>query len=50
MAIAGHLTRQMIEHYSHIRMQAKREAVAALDSPNSMKATSSGEQTLSQVN
>jgi integrase len=31
MSIAGHLNRQMLEHYSHIRMQAKRDAVAALD-------------------
>jgi integrase len=31
MAIAGHVSRAMLEHYSHIRMQAKREAVAALD-------------------
>jgi len=32
MAIAGHVSREMLEHYSHIRMQAKRDAVAALDS------------------
>ena len=31
MSISGHLNRQMLEHYSHIRMQAKREAVAALE-------------------
>jgi integrase len=31
MALAGHISRQMLEHYSHVRMQAKREAVAALD-------------------
>ena len=31
MAIAGHVTKEMLEHYSHIRMQAKREAVASLD-------------------
>jgi hypothetical protein len=24
MAIAGHVSRKMIEHYSHIRMEAKR--------------------------
>lgn len=34
MAIAGHVSREMLEHYSHIRMQAKREAVAALESPS----------------
>jgi integrase len=32
MAIAGHLDRQMMEHYSHIRMAAKRKAVEAIQS------------------
>ena len=32
MAIAGHVSREMLEHYSHIRMNAKRDAVAAIDS------------------
>ena len=32
MSIAGHVSREMLEHYSHIRMQAKREAVKALES------------------
>jgi integrase len=31
MAIAGHVSREMLEHYSHIRMQAKREAVESLE-------------------
>jgi integrase len=31
MSIAGHVSREMLEHYSHIRMQAKRDAVAALE-------------------
>jgi hypothetical protein len=30
MAIAGHVSRRMIEHYSHIRMEAKRTAVDAI--------------------
>jgi len=30
MGIAGHLSKKMIEHYSHIRMKAKRRAVEAL--------------------
>jgi hypothetical protein len=30
MAIAGHLSRKMLEHYSHIRMSAKRAAVDSL--------------------
>lgn len=35
MAIAGHVSRKMLEHYSHIRMDAKRRAVAALVSSKS---------------
>jgi integrase len=31
MSIAGHVSRQMLDHYSHIRMAAKREAVAGLE-------------------
>jgi len=31
MAIAGHISRQMLEHYSHIRMEAKRKALNAID-------------------
>jgi len=31
MGIAGHVSRQMLQHYSHIRMKAKREAVAMLE-------------------
>ena len=38
MSIAGHVSREMLEHYSHIRMQAKREAVSMPE-----KATVSGE-------
>jgi len=30
MAIAGHLSRRMVEHYSHIRMAAKRVALDAI--------------------
>jgi integrase len=30
MAIAGHVSRSMIEHYSHIRMEAKRAATDAI--------------------
>ena len=30
MAIAGHVSRSMIEHYSHIRMDAKRRATDAI--------------------
>jgi integrase len=38
MAIAGHVSRKMLEHYSHIRMDAKRRAVAALVSNKSESA------------
>jgi len=31
MSIAGHVSREMLEHYSHIRQEAKRRAVASLD-------------------
>ena len=34
MSIAGHVSREMLEHYSHIRMEAKRDAVAALEGRN----------------
>ena len=30
MAIAGHLNRTMLEHYSHIRMAAKRTALESI--------------------
>lgn len=33
MSIAGHVSRKMLERYSHIRMEAKRRAVEALTQP-----------------
>src|SRR6516164_4933834 len=30
MAIAGHVSRQMLEHYSHVRLELKRKALKAL--------------------
>jgi len=30
-AISGHLSRKMLEHYSHVRLEAKRRAVETLD-------------------
>jgi integrase len=30
MAMAGHLSRKMLEHYSHVRMDAKRKAVEGI--------------------
>jgi hypothetical protein len=31
MSLAGHLSRSMLARYSHIRSQAKQEAIAALE-------------------
>ena len=31
MAIAGHMSRAMLEHYSHVRMAAKRDALSMLE-------------------
>jgi integrase len=30
MAIAGHLSREMLEHYNHVRLAAKRAALEAI--------------------
>jgi hypothetical protein len=30
-SISGHLSRRMLEHYSHVRIDAKRKALDALD-------------------
>ena len=30
-SISGHLSRRMLEHYSHIRLDARRQALDALD-------------------
>jgi hypothetical protein len=43
MAIAGHVSRKMLEHYSHIRMDAKRRAVRALVTPKSIPAAQEAE-------
>ena len=33
MSIAGHVSREMLDHYSHIRLEAKRRALKALQTP-----------------
>jgi hypothetical protein len=33
MAIAGHVSRKMLEHYSNIRMEAERPALDAIAQP-----------------
>jgi len=35
MAIAGHVFREMLEHYRHIRLEAKRKALDSLDNVHS---------------
>jgi hypothetical protein len=30
LSIAGHVSRKMMEHYSHVRMEAKRKALERL--------------------
>ena len=32
MAVAGHMSREMLEHYSHVRMAAKRMILDKLES------------------
>ena len=36
MAIAGHVSRRMLERYSHVRMEAKRTAMEALSKSSKM--------------
>ena len=43
MAIAGHVSRRMLERYSHIRLEAKRNALEVLSGKNKEgNATNSG--------
>ena len=37
--IAGHVSKQMLKHYSHIRMEAKRKALEAIVTKPNLKAT-----------
>ena len=39
MALAGHVSRKMLEHYSHVRQEAKREAVNVLSAKRPNKPT-----------
>ena len=36
-SIAGHLSQKMLEHYSHIRMQAKRAALEVLSGKDTLQ-------------
>src|SRR5215475_7957761 len=42
MSIAGHVSRKMIEHYSHIRMEAKRAALDAIAKPPTQAVSEAG--------
>jgi integrase len=48
MAIAGHLSRRMLEHYSHIRLEAKRKALESLTPTVTIEGA--GNQTVSRPN
>src|SRR5437016_7781054 len=44
LALAGHMSRAMLERYSHIRMAAKREAVKSLALPKAVNSVSNGKE------
>jgi integrase len=48
MAIAGHVSSRMLEHYSHIRMEAKRKALEALSARNSPRGYDTSHDTMSR--
>jgi integrase len=50
MSIAGHVSREMLEHYSHIRLAAKRRALEALETPLQEVAEGSEDKPFARVN
>lgn len=50
MALAGHVSRKMLEHYSHVRQEAKREAVNTLSAKRPSKPTIKGYDTNNDTN
>ena len=50
MAVAGHMSRRMLEHYSHVRMAAKRAAVEKLESGLMGSPTAENQQGVRKVN
>jgi integrase len=50
MALAGHVSRKMLEHYSHVRQEAKRDAVNVLSAKRPMKPTIGGYDTNNDTN
>ena len=49
MAIAGHVSRRMLERYSHVRMEAKRKAVDSLAKSTGMMGYDTNRDTKSRV-
>src|SRR5215471_11960066 len=49
MAIAGHLSRRMLERYSHVRMEAKRKAMEALAASTRMVSYDTNHDTNAQI-
>jgi hypothetical protein len=50
MSIAGHVSREMLDHYSHIRITAKRKALEGLETPIPESQSMQGELTSAAVN
>jgi len=50
MALAGHVSRKMLEHYSHVRQEAKREAVNVLSAKRPIMPTIEGYDTNNDTN
>jgi len=50
MAIAGHVSRKMLEHYSHIRLAAKRRALEALETPKHKPIDNAQEEVPERIN
>jgi integrase len=49
MAIAGHVSRKMLEHYSHIRLEAKRAALDAIVAPSHTASDAGVNQNVNQL-
>jgi hypothetical protein len=49
MDIAGHVSKSMLKHYSHIRMEAKRDALESIVKRNPLKKVGSGPPKRSKV-
>jgi hypothetical protein len=50
MAVSGHMSRRMLEHYSHVRMAAKRTVLDKLESGLMGKLSSGSRPAVGKVN